>query len=120
MAKPKANIDWELFEKLVWIPVLSVEQIADMLKVGKRTLEVRAMQKYSLTIGAIRIQKSGPMRRDLFNAMWTSAMNGNVSSQIWLSKNLLGMSDSPAPDETVKEGYDRPESMKPDASAETH
>ena len=93
MGKPKSQIDWELFEKLVWVPVLTVEHMADMLNTSKRTLERRAKIKYKMQIAAIREQKSGPMRHRLFTSMWTAAMSGNISAQIWLSKNILGWSD---------------------------
>ncbi len=93
MGRPRCEIDWEQFDKLVWVPVLSVAHLADILKVSKKTLERKVKEKYELTIDAVRGQKQGPMRHSLFSAMWKSAMNGNVTSQIWLSKNLFGWSD---------------------------
>lgn len=88
------EIDWELFEKLIWIPVLTTGQLSDMLGCSIRTLERRVKDKFSLTIAALRDQKQGPMRHKLFGAMWDNAIKQrNVASQIWLSKNLFGWSD---------------------------
>jgi transcriptional antiterminator len=90
----KREIDWELFEKLVWVPVLATHHLADMLKVSKKTLERHVKQKYGLTIDAVREQKSGPMRHTLFSSMWNAAtVQGNISAMIWMSKNVLGWSD---------------------------
>jgi hypothetical protein len=33
------------------------------------------------------------MKKALFASMWKLAMEGNVTSQIWLSKNLFGWKD---------------------------
>ena len=94
----KKDIDWELFEKLVWIPrtVLNTAHIADMLKVHPRTLERQVHEKYGETIAVVRDQKQGPMRRSLFAALWKNAMSGQVSAQIWLTKNIFGWHDKVA------------------------
>ena len=93
MGRPQSEIDWVQFEKLVWIPVLSNDHLADILGTSKSTLERHVRAKYDLTIDALRQQKQGPMRQNLFSAMWKNAMSGNVTSQIWLSKNIFGWSD---------------------------
>jgi len=94
MGKPPKEIDWELFEKIVWVPVLATHHLADMLKVSKSTLERHVKKRYGGTIEAVREQKSGPMRHTLFSSMWNAAtVQGNISAMIWLSKNVLGWSD---------------------------
>lgn len=93
MGKPLKVVDWDQFEKLVWIPVLSIVHIADILKVSKRTLERAVHRRYKMTIDAYRDQKQGPMRHQLFSAMWKSAISGNVGAQVWMSKNILGWSE---------------------------
>jgi len=103
MGKPPKEIDWELFEKLVWIPVLATHHLADMLKVSKATLERHVKAKYGLTIEAVREQKSGPMRHKLFSTMWNAGtVQGNISAMIWLSKNILGWSDKVEQKQEVK------------------
>jgi len=93
LGRPQSEVDWVQFEKLVWIPVLSNVHLADVLGVSVKTLERRVREKYDDTIDGIRQQKQGPMRQNLFSAMWKNAMSGNVTSQIWLSKNIFGWSD---------------------------
>jgi len=94
MGRPRAEIDWEQFEKLIWIPVLSSEQLSDILGVSKRTLERHVKDKYDLTIDAVREQKQGPMRQRLFSSLWKNATEqGNVAAQIWLTKNIFGWRD---------------------------
>jgi hypothetical protein len=97
------TIDWELFEKLVWVPVLAVHHLADMLKVSKSTLERHVKAKYGMPIDSLREQKAGPMRQTLFSAMWNAAtVQGNISAMIWMSKNVLGWSDKVEQKQEVK------------------
>ena len=94
MSKVATPIDWDQFDKLVWIPVLSNVQLADILDVSIRHLERQVRERYDNTIDGVRQQKQGPMRHKLFSAMWENAIKQrNVASQIWLSKNLFGWSD---------------------------
>jgi len=96
MGRPQTEIDWVQFEKLVWIPVLSNEHLADILGTSKSTLERKTREKYDQSIDSLRQQKQGPMRQNLFSAMWKNAMQGNVASQIWLSKNIFHWSEKVA------------------------
>lgn len=89
----KAEIDWELFDKLIWVPVLTNPQLADMLKVSIRTLERQVRERFNLTIDGVRAEKQGPMRQKLFVKMWETAMAGNPACIIWLTKNLFGWTD---------------------------
>lgn len=93
MGRPQAEIDWELFEKLIWVPVLTNEQLADMLCVSKKTLQRKVFDKFGMTIDPLRAQKQGPMRNKLFVKMWETAMAGNPACIIWLTKNLFGWTD---------------------------
>lgn len=93
MGRPPVEIDWELFEKLIWVPVLTNPQLADMLKISTSTLERATRSKFNDTIDGIRSQKQGPMRNKLFVKMWETAMAGNPACIIWLTKNLFGWTD---------------------------
>lgn len=111
MARPKKNIDPEQVERMAAVQ-MSVEQIANVLNVDKRTIERRfaAVIKNGREKG-----KMGLMRKQ-----YEVAMGGNVSMLIWLGKVLLNQSETLkyAPTELKTEGdvyeFLRPKKNGPD------
>jgi len=88
-------IDWELFEKLASYPrkITTNEELAQILKISKDTLENRIRDKYDMTLSAYRDQKYGTFKMHLFNMQLKSAQKGNAALQIFLGKNYLQQED---------------------------
>lgn len=81
--RPKIVIDYETVEKLAGI-MCTQQEIADFLEIGIRTLQTNeeAMKriKRGMTLG----------KSSLRRVQFKSAMDGNVTMQIWLGKQHLG------------------------------
>ena len=99
MARPKLyNIDGEQVEKLAGFGCTNIE-IASFFGCNESLIR----KSYSEYIA--KGKQKGKIR--LKQLMWRSAENGNVAMQIYLSKNLLGYSDSPStPEDALCEGFE--------------
>lgn len=84
MARPKASIDAEDVEKLAAIHC-TVDEIASVLGVHKRTLE----RRFAAVIEAGRNRGKMSLRRKQYEM----ARDGNVALLIWLGKQLLDQRD---------------------------
>ena len=84
MARPKKNIDGEQVRELAAIGCTHRE-IAAVCRCSVDTLKRRFAEE--MDNGA----EEGKTR--LRKALWQNALSGNVTAQIWLSKNVLGYSD---------------------------
>ena len=85
MARPFKGFDLELIEKLATIHCTNTE-IAAAIKCDQSLL---SKPRYSLVIRKGKEKGKISLRRKMFE----TAMGGNVTMQIWLSKNILGYSD---------------------------
>lgn len=85
MARPKKPIDSEQVYKLAEIHCTN-EEIASICKCSVDTLE----RRFADVIKSGKNSAKASLRR----LMWSSAKNGSVPMQIWLSKNLLGYADN--------------------------
>lgn len=92
MGRPKKAIDWEQFEKLCGIHCTLLE-IADYFDCSEDTIERAVEEHYGDTFAEVHKRKQGSGKRSLRRNMWQQAQNGNVTMQIWLSKNVLGYTD---------------------------
>lgn len=84
MARPKKTIDVELLKSLASIHC-TTEEMADILKVSKDTLE----RRFAATIKAAKSSGKASLRR----TQWKLAQEGSTSMAIWLGKQLLGQAD---------------------------
>lgn len=80
--RPPLNLDKEQIKRLAHINCTMLE-IASVMKCSVRTLE----RGYADIIKEAKENGKSSLRREL----WKSAEKGNVTMQIWLSKQLLGM-----------------------------
>ncbi|KKL80078.1 hypothetical protein LCGC14_2008430 [marine sediment metagenome] len=80
--RPPLNLDEEQIKRLAHINCTMIE-IASVMKCSVRTLE----RGYADIIKEAKEHGKSSLRREL----WKSAEKGNVTMQIWLSKQLLGM-----------------------------
>jgi len=85
MARPSKNLDLDLIEKLASIHC-SNHEIASIVGCDPSLL---SKKRYSVVVQKGKERGKMALRRKMFEG----AMAGNVSLQIWLSKNILGFSD---------------------------
>lgn len=84
--RPKKGIDQKQVESLAAIQC-TFEEIALVVGCSKKTLQ----RRFAKVIEAAR--KTG--RASLRRVQWDAAMNGNITMQIWLGKQILKQSDDP-------------------------
>lgn len=93
MGRPKAEIDWNLFEQLCGIQCTQSE-MASMLKINVDTLRDRVEENYNDTFSTIykKFTENGKcsLRRNQFALSKT-----NTAMAIWLGKQWLGQTDTP-------------------------
>ncbi len=88
MARPKSKVDKDLVEKLAAI-FCTQEEIAAICGCSEDTLT----RRFAAIIKRGQLHGKGSLRR----LQWDSAKKGNIGMQIWLGKQMLNQSDSPAP-----------------------
>lgn len=96
MGRPKINIDMDMVEKLA-SEGCTVDEIAAYFNVNKSTLYRRKKFKETYERGLEKCKLS--VRR----ALYKKAMTGDTKALIFLSKNLLGMSDNPSKEQDTQE-----------------
>ncbi len=84
--------DWGHIEKLCSL-MATEKEIAGFLDVSVDTLSWRIKETYGQTFAEYFEQKKIGAQIALRRAQWQSAMNGNVTMQIWLGKQYLGQSN---------------------------
>lgn len=94
MARPRKQIDESQVESLAAINC-SVEEIASVVKCDRRTLQ----RRFAAAIETGRNRGKSSLKRK----MWETAMGGNVTMMIWLSKQMLGYTDKVEAKAEVKE-----------------
>lgn len=103
MARPKGSknkiktnekLDWEQIEKLYGMHCTDIE-VADFLSINRDTL--RACENFK----EVKDRGLSKGKASLRKAMFQKALGGNVTAQIWLSKQHLGMCDKTEEDEQL-------------------
>lgn len=89
--RPRIDIDWKIVDSQLYIQGTG-EEIAGYLGVSYDTLERRCKEEHGLSFADYSEQKRGVGRLSLRRAGWKLAQT-NAAVNIFLSKNLLGMSD---------------------------
>jgi hypothetical protein len=98
MARPRKEIDAETVKKLAALNC-SMEEIGHVVGCSVDTLE----RRFADTIKEGRSHGKVSLKRKMFD----TAIAGNVTMMIWLSKNLLGYSDKIETKEVSKEDTDK-------------
>lgn len=95
--RPRKNLDepkfngWDQLDALViWS---TQEYCAERLGMSADTLSQLIKEKTGLSFPEYKSQKQEPMRINLLKKQYDTAMNGNVTMQIWLGKQYLGQSE---------------------------
>ncbi len=84
MPRPRREIDREQVKALAAI-FCTVDEIAVIMKIGKRTLE----RNYKDEIETGRANACASLRRE----QWRAAQKGSAALLIWLGKQFLGQKD---------------------------
>lgn len=100
--RPKAEIDWRKVDNLLKAQC-EATGIASMLGITVETLYRRCESDNKVSFAIYCQQKRAEGKELLRTKMFEGAMNGNVTMQIWLSKQYLGFKE-PKENEVVKEG----------------
>lgn len=100
--RPKKEIDWDQVRKLCYIQCTQGE-IADILKVHVQTLDAACQRDHSIEFSDYYKMHTSEGKASLRRTMYKTAMRGNPTMQIWLSKNYLGM----------KENWNLPDNIAP-------
>lgn len=90
---PSTSIDIEEFEKLCSFQCTQIE-IAEFFNISVDTLDRHLKRHYKENFADIFKKKSSKGKISLRRKMYETAMNGNVSMMIWLSKQMLGYTDT--------------------------
>lgn len=93
MGRPQKEINQDQFEKLCAM-FCKRNEIVSFFDVSEDTLERWAKRTYGETFAVVYNKKCDGGRISLRRAMLQNALSGNVTMQIWLSKQYLGMSDN--------------------------
>ncbi len=105
MAKrgPKlTHIDWDDFDKLCYMQCTLIE-IAEWFNLSEDTIERYVKAKFKIKFAEYIKRKSCRGKISLRRAMFRKAIEGdNPTMQIWLSKQHLGMQDSPLIEQAVE------------------
>ena len=100
MARPKVDIDWDKVGKLLQAHCSAVG-IASMLGISTDTLYLRCKQDLNVDYTAFSADKRAEGIELLRAKQYQTAMDGNVTMQIWLGKQYLGQKDKQEVDQTV-------------------
>ena len=90
--RPPIIIDWEQFDNLCQLQC-TLEEISGFFKCSEDTIENKVKQEKGVIFSEYYKKASAGGKASLRRAMFKTALAGNVTAQIWLSKQHLGMSD---------------------------
>ncbi len=90
--RPLIPINWQEFDKLCNIHCTLVE-ISEWFDCSEDTIERAVKREKGMTFAEYFKRKSGRGKISLRRKMFETALSGNVTMQIWLSKNTLGYRD---------------------------
>ena len=105
MARPAKEISQKTFENLCYCQC-SREIMCIVLDVTEKTLDKWCKSTYGKSFSLVFAEKREGGKQGLRAKMYQTAMSGNVTMMIYLSKNWLGMTDKLAMDHTVGEKID--------------
>ena len=109
MGRPKIPVDYETIDKLCAINC-TAEEIEAYLNIKDKTISIptikrRIKEDFNMTFEQYIAQKAnGTAKVSLRRAHYRLVSEGNVAMIIFLSKNLLGMSDKVQTEITGKDG----------------
>lgn len=89
---PRTQINWEDFEKLCSLHC-TLTEIAEWFGCSEDTVQRMVKRHYKDNFAAIYKRKSGKGKISLRRKMFETALKGNVTMMIWLSKQTLGYAD---------------------------
>ena len=92
MGRPKANIDWKRVDHLLTCQCDGVG-IAGILGVSADTLYRACQEEHNIGFADYSAQKKSEGKELLRAKQFETAMNGNVTMQIWLGKQHLNQKD---------------------------
>ena len=92
MGRPKANIDWKRVDHLLTCQCDGVG-IAGILGVSADTLYRACQEEHNIGFADYSAQKKSEGKELLRAKQFETAMNGNVTMQIWLGKQYLDQKD---------------------------
>jgi hypothetical protein len=92
MAAKKIKIDWSKVDKFLQAQC-SGSGIASLLGIHENTLYSRCRTDHHMEFVAYSAKKKGEGKEILKKNLWDIALKGNVSMNIWLSKQYLGFTD---------------------------
>lgn len=92
MGRPKANIDWKRVDHLLTCQCDGVG-IAGILGVSADTLYRACQEEHNIGFADYSAQKKSEGKELLRAKQFETAMNGNVTMQIWLGKQHLDQKD---------------------------
>lgn len=87
--KPEKNIDWKIVDKLLLAGCLATE-IAAYIGVCRETLYRRCIKDNGIGYSTYSQEKKAKGESLLRNKQFETAMEGNVTMQIWLGKQRMG------------------------------
>jgi hypothetical protein len=90
--RPKADIDLETLNKLIAIQCTG-EEIASYFNINYDTLNRIVQDQYDLSFSDYFKQNRGKGKVSLRRAQYQTAIDGNITMQIWLGKNWLNQTD---------------------------
>jgi hypothetical protein len=92
MGRPLLDIDWDQAEEMAKIHCTALE-MASILGIHEDTLRLRCKSDHNMTFSEWYKRFESEGKKSLRRYMWDAAKGGNVTMQIWLSKQALGMRD---------------------------
>lgn len=90
--RPRIDIDWDVVSKLCGIQC-TLAEIANFCEVSEDTIERACKRDHNMGFAEYFSQKRSSGTVSLRRKQYETAMNGNVTMQIWLGKQWLGQSD---------------------------
>lgn len=92
MARPRHEINWDEFEKLCALHCTQTE-IAEWFGCSPDTIDKAVVRQYGEGFTEVFKRKSSKGKISLRRKMFETALSGNVTMMIWLSKQVLGYRD---------------------------
>lgn len=93
MARPRANIDKEYFEKMCGLQCTK-EEICEFFSITDKTLDAWCKRTYNASFSVVFKQKRGKGRISLRRYQFELAKK-NANMAIWLGKQYLNQRDAP-------------------------
>lgn len=90
--RPHLEIDWTQFEKLCGLHC-TLAEISAFFGISDDTIERACKRHYKKSYAEIYKEKQGLGKLSLRRKMFETAMKGDKTLMIWLSKNYMGMTD---------------------------